>query len=252
MLGTYFAGEYWDAAEDTLSGGYGGSRYAGGSGVIQQGLLPRRAPLWGSVVAMVLAIGVGMVLWLGYRTGPWTMPFGLLGIFAGFFYSTRPLRWVSRGVGEIWVAFCYSWMPVAVGYYLQVGRLAPQVHWLALPIALTMFNVILLNEFPDYPADVAAGKRNLTARLGRDRATLVYALVAVAGWAGVALSYAEGAPQPGLWLHLPTLGLSLVVTLAVVRRRWQDRHALERMCLGNLMVNLGTTATYIAVFALWG
>jgi 1,4-dihydroxy-2-naphthoate octaprenyltransferase len=152
----------------------------------------------------------------------------------------------------VWIAFCYGWLPVAVGYYLQTGRLAPLVHMLALPIGLTIFNVILLNEFPDYPADAAAGKRNLTVRLGRQRAAVLYTLTAVAGWAGVAVSYIwQAVPRHGLWLHLPVLALSLTVVLAVARGRWQKRAVLERLCAGNLMVNLGTTAAYLAAFVLW-
>ncbi len=172
MLTTYYAGEYWDYVEDSLSAG--SSRFAGGSQVVQRELLPRHAALWGSLVSLLLALGVGLILQLGYGRGLWTLPLGLLGLLGGFFYSTRPLRWVSRGWGELWIAFCYGWLPVAAGYYLQVGRIVPLIHWLAAPIGLTIFNVILLNEFPDYPADVAAGKANLTARLGREQAARLY------------------------------------------------------------------------------
>jgi 1,4-dihydroxy-2-naphthoate octaprenyltransferase len=46
MLATYYAGEYWDYVEDTCSARLGASRFSGGSGVVQKGLLPQRAPLW--------------------------------------------------------------------------------------------------------------------------------------------------------------------------------------------------------------
>ena len=171
MLATYYAGEYWDYAEDSLSARLGPSRFAGGSRVLQRGLLPRRAALWASLVSLLLAVGVGLMLQLGYRTGVWTIPFGVLGMLGGFFYSTRPVRWVSRGWGELWIAFCYGWLPVATGYYLQAGGITPLVHWLAAPIGLTIFNVILLNEFPDYPADLVTGKANMVMRLGPERAS---------------------------------------------------------------------------------
>jgi len=245
LLATYLAGEYWDQAEDALSGREGVSRFAGGSQVLQRGLLPRRAPFWASLACVVLALSVGLILQWGYRTGPWTLPLGLVGLLGGFFYSARPLRWVRTGWGELWIAFCYGWLPVAVGYYVQTGAFAPLVHWLALPIGLTIFNVILLNEFPDHPADRATGKTNLTVRLGRELSARLYGLTAVVSWVAVWLSLRQGVPSTFLWLGLPVLLLSLWLVLAVLRGRWRDRAVLERLCAANIAVNLGTTLSYI-------
>ncbi len=249
MLATYYAGEYWDVGEDALSARRGTSRFAGGSGVIQRGLLPHRAPLWGSLVSLLLAIVVALVLRLGYQTGPWTIPFVLLGLLGGFFYSTQPVRWVSTGWGELWIAFCYGWLPVAVGHYLQAGEIAPLVHWLAVPIGLTIFNVILLNEFPDYPADLEAGKANLTVRLGQEWASRLYGLASLGSWVGMLLSLGRGAPLRVLWLYLPIWALSLALVTLVLQGRWRDRAALEKLCAANLVVNLCTTAAYILAFA---
>ncbi len=248
MLATYCAGEYWDWQEDALSGQQGRSRFAGGSGVVQRGDLPRRAALWASLMAVFLALGAALLLWLGYHTGPWTLPFAALGLTGGFFYSARPVRWVSMGVGELWILFCYGWLPVAVGCYLQLGVVPPVIHWLALPIGLTIFNVILLNEFPDYPADSATGKANLTVRLGRERAAVLYALVGVGSCVAVALSLAHGAPAATLGPYLPVGVLALALAALVAVGRWRDRAALERLCGANLLVNLGTTAAYILAY----
>jgi 1,4-dihydroxy-2-naphthoate octaprenyltransferase len=249
MLATYYAGEYWDYAEDAISTRLGPSRFAGGSRVLQRGLLPRHAALYASLISLALAIGVGLVLQVAYRTGPWTMPFGIVGILGGFFYSTRPVRWVRTGIGELWIAFCYGWLPVAVGYYLQTGKITPLVHWLAVPIGLTIFNVILLNEFPDHPADQAAGKTNLAVRLGRERASALYNLTSLGSWIAMLISLNRGVPTRALWFYLPILALSLILVVLVMRGRWQDRATLEKLCGANLVVNLGTTAAYIVAFA---
>ncbi len=252
MLATYYAGEYWDYAEDSLSARWAPSRFAGGSRVLQRGLLPRHAALWASLASLLLAGGVGLILQLGYRTGVWTIPLGALGMLGGFFYSTRPVRWVSRGWGELWIAFCYGWLPVAVGCYLQAGRIAPLTHWLAVPIGLTIFNVILLNEFPDYPADLAAGKTNLAVRLGRERASRLYGLTSLGSGIALLLSLGHGVPTRALWFYLPILTLSLILVVLVMRDRWRDRATLERLCAANLAVNLGTTAAYILAFVFKG
>jgi len=249
MLSTYYAGEYWDYAEDLVSGQLGGSRFAGGSQVVQRGLLPRRAAQRASWIAVSLALAVGLILHFGYRTGMWTLPLGILGLVGGFFYSTRPLRWVSRGWGELWIAFCYGWLPIATGYYLQVGEYLPLVHWMALPVGLSIFNVILLNEFPDYPADLVAGKLNLTVRLGPEVSARIYSMLSIGSWLAVWLSTQRGVPGTMLHWYAPIGALSTALVILMLRGQWRDRAVLEKLCAANLLVNLGTTGAYILTFA---
>ncbi|MGQ9682673.1 MAG: prenyltransferase [Anaerolineae bacterium] len=251
MAATYLGGEYWDDAEDTLAGRLGKGAFSGGSQVVQQGLLPRHVPLYASIASALAALGVALVLRLGYRTGPLTLPFALIGLLAGFFYSARPIRWVSSGLGGLWIAFCYGWLPVAVGYYLQAGAIPTLVHWLAVPIGLTILNVILLNEFPDYPADRAAGKANWVVRLGRERAAGIYPAIAAAGWLAMVLALRHGAPLWALLAYAPILILSLGVSVAVLRGRWRDHATLNGLCGANLLVNLGTTAVLLAAYTLF-
>jgi 1,4-dihydroxy-2-naphthoate octaprenyltransferase len=248
MLSTYYAGEYWDYEEDQLSGETGGSRFAGGSQVLQRGQLPRRAALRASLVTVALALVVGLVIQFGYRTGPGTLPLGLLGILGGFFYSTRPIRWVARGFGELWIAFCYGWLPIATGYYLQVGTYHSLIHWMAVPVGLSIFNVILLNEFPDFHADRAADKLNLTVRVGRVASARIYSLLTVSSWVGVWLSVQHGVPGRLLYGYLPVGLLSAALAMGLLRDRWRVRAVLEMLCAANLVVNLGTTASYILAF----
>ena len=248
MLSTYYGGEYWDHLEDALSARNKASRFAGGSGVVQKGALSRQAALTASIASLSLALVVGLVLQFVYSTGPWTLAFGVLGMFAGFLYSARPFRWVSTGLGELLIAFCYGWLPPAVGHYLQTTRIAPLIHWIAIPIAFTIFNVILLNEFPDYEADRAAGKTNLLVRVGKKLGAYLYGIAGLLGILFFFISVYQGVPAQGLWLYVPVIVVSLILIVMVVKGRWQNRQTLEKLCGMNILVNLGTTASYIIAF----
>ena len=144
-------------------------------------------------MALILAGIIGLLLQLYYKTGPWTIPLGFMGMVAGFFYSTEPIRWVKRGIGEIIIGFSYGWLPIAVSFYLQTAHLAPLVHLMSLPIALSVFNVILINEFPDYPADLMEGKKTLTVRFGKKSASYIYAAACLGGVVLYPLSLLAGA-----------------------------------------------------------
>ncbi|MCX7966509.1 MAG: prenyltransferase [Syntrophorhabdaceae bacterium] len=119
---------------------------------------------------------VGLIIQFYFKTGTWTIPLGVFGILSGFFYSMMPIRWVARGVGEILIGLCYGWLPVSVSFYLQIGEFNHIIHWVSIPIACTIFNVILINEFPDYPADIIAKKSNLVVRYGKKRLVISISL----------------------------------------------------------------------------
>lgn len=248
MLATYYAGEYWDYQEDELSASQYPSKFAGGSKVIQSGILPRRFARTASFVCLILALGVGAVLQFGYCTGPWTISLGVIGILGGFFYSARPVRWVSTGFGELWIGFCYGWLSIAASFYLQTGYISSLVHWLAIPVGLSIFNVILLNEFPDYRADQTAGKKNILVRLGPKKASHLYAYAASGSWVFFVFSLYQGVPKEAIWFYMPVFFVSIFLVLMVLTKRWQDRMILERLCGVNILVNLGTTAAYMLGF----
>jgi len=245
MTAAYFSGEYWDYREDSISASLGKSAFSGGSRVLQEGLLERRYALLGSFTGVGSALAIGTYLYMVRDTGMWTLPLGVVGIVGGLFYSARPIRWVSRGVGEIWIAFCYGWLPVAAGYYIQTGEMHPLIHWMSIPIALTIFNVILLNEFPDHTPDSLAEKRNLAVRLGLPRSAAVYSAVTVLSWAGFLLSLARGVPIAAIWPYAPVIIVSAWLVALVLRGAWLESGTLERMCGANIAVNLGTTAAYL-------
>ena len=53
---------------------------------------------------------------------------------------------------------------------VQDGSWSPAAVWVAIPAFLMTFNLLLLNEFPDYQADKSVGKKTLVVALGREQA----------------------------------------------------------------------------------
>ena len=248
MLSTYHAGEYFDYREDELSQRVFKSRFAGGSGVIQAGTLPRQVSLWSSIITLGLAGIIGLTLHFYFRTGPYTLVLGFLGAFPGFFYSTKPIRLVERGFGELFIGLCYGWLPVAAAFYIQRGHVEPLIHWISVPIGFTIFNVILLNEFPDYQADKAVGKNNLLVRLGEKRGMILYSSISLLTWIAVVLSITMGVPLRLIYCCLPFAVISAWITAMMMMGKYENRIMLEKLCGLNIAVNLGTTASYILAF----
>ena len=179
MLSTYHSGEYFDYKGDILSNQLHKNQFAGGTRMLPSGKIPPAIALWTSVITFIVAAAIGIILQFVYKTGPYTLVLGALGAFPGFFYSTPPVRLVKRGIGEIFIGFCYGWLPVASAYYIQTGAIAPIIHLLGIPIGLSIINVILLNEFPDYEADKATDKKNLLYRIGKQKGIILYMAISL-------------------------------------------------------------------------
>jgi len=248
MLSTYHSGEYFDVREDTISKSIFPSRFAGGSGVMPAGRISRSIPLWTSIAALICAGFIGIALQFYFETGPYTLLLGVLGAFSGFFYSTRPVRLVETGFGECLIGFCYGWLPVASSFYIQTAHLHPIINWISIPIAASIFNVILVNEFPDYEADRESRKLNLLVRFGKPRGKIIYSGLAFLSWIAFFTSLQAGVPSTALIVYVPVMLLSLAAVWMLASNRDKNRTMLEAVCGLTIIVNLGTTASYILAF----
>jgi 1,4-dihydroxy-2-naphthoate octaprenyltransferase len=252
MLATYLAGEYYDLEGDRLSSQMERNTFSGGSQALVKNMVPREHARIGSYVSLILAGIIGVLLWFHYKTGPWTIPLGLIGMITGFFYSTEPIRWVKRGIGEILIGFSYGWLPVAASFYLQTAHLAPLVHWMSLPIGLTIFNVVFINEFPDYPADLLTKKATLVVRFGKKASSYLYSVLCLGALIVFPFSIKAGIHPYTIILYLPVLVLSLMTISGMLKGRYTDRAALEKMCGISILINLLYSSSFILGLLIWG
>ncbi len=248
MLATYHAEEYFSYEDDPHSKRLFRHRLAGGGGTIPAETRSRSLALLISLISISLATIIGLVLQFGLYAGPLTLLLGCLGALPGFFYSTRLILLFEKGFGELFTGFCYGWLPLAASFYIQRGYIAPCIHWMALPIGLSIFNVILLNEFPDYPTAATVGKTNLLLRLGKAKGMAIYVLISILSWFCMYFSIGAGIPRKALYLYLPVMALSAGISLMMARGKYENPLLLELLCGLNIAVNLGTTVAYMLAF----
>ena len=241
MWMTYYMGEWNDLEGDRINQNF--NRFSGGSRVLVREVVPAWFSLLLGYGCLVGAILVGFYIYLQYQTDLRTLLLGGLGIFSGFFYSNKPFRWSYHGLGEILIGFCYGWLPIATGFFLFTGFFSPQVLLLSIPVGLSIFNVILINEFPDEEADRAIGKKNLVVRFGKERMGDLYiGLSILAGFSFIKMIWGLG--HTPFWL----LALSAVPPLLILwnlvqvwRGNYHHTRKLELLCRNTLLVNLSMT-----------
>jgi 1,4-dihydroxy-2-naphthoate octaprenyltransferase len=241
MWMTYYVGEWNDLEGDRVNQNF--NQFSGGSRV----LVKEALPAWFSLVlgygCLAGAILIGFYIYLQYQTDLRTLVLGGVGIFFGFFYSNKPFRWSYQGLGEIIIGFCYGWLPIATGFFLFTGFFSPQIFLLSIPVGLSIFNVILINEFPDKEADQAIGKKNLVVRFGKERMGDLYiGLSLLTGFSFIKMMWGFG--HTSFWLlvlsGIPPL-MILWNLIQVWRGNYHDSKKLERLCRNTLCVNLSMT-----------
>jgi len=249
LVATHYVGEYFDFEVDTLSSKMGRNKFSGGSQVLQTTRIPKKNVLIGGFVATGLAGITGIFIYWFFNPGPLTVWFGVIGILCGVLYSFPPFNWGKRGIGEIIIGFAYGWLTIASAFYLMSGKIIPMITWISLPIALTIFNVILINEFPDYAADKVAAKKTLVVRFGKEISSYIYVVSTMLQWVFFSLSVIKfGVPALALIFYLPIFAISFFLVLEVLKGHYKDREKLEKICGLTILVNLGTVIAYILAF----
>jgi 1,4-dihydroxy-2-naphthoate octaprenyltransferase len=149
--------------------------FSGGKKTIVDGKLTLgevKAISYGTMLA-ACAIGVVIVLCREFDV----LWIGLAGVLISVFYSVPPFKFAYSGLGEFAVGFTFGPLITTGMYLVLTGSVEPGVVVASMPIGFIIANVLWINQYPDYEADKKAGKYNWVVRMGKQRATKVFALL---------------------------------------------------------------------------
>ncbi|MGD0115440.1 MAG: 1,4-dihydroxy-2-naphthoate octaprenyltransferase [Dehalococcoidia bacterium] len=220
--------------------------FSGGSRVIQMGLLSPLEMLVGAAVLFGLASAIG--LYLTAVTGPLVLAFGAAGLLSGIFYVGKPFNWGSHGIGELLVGLNFGTLMTLGAYFVQTERVDWTPVIAAVPLALLIAAVLYVNEFPDFAADKAVGKRTWVVRLGRPKAAYLYAAMMAITYVWIPAFVAAGTLPPPTLLPLLTLPLAVRAVLVAFRYHSQPVELAPANALtivAHLSVGLLLTLGYV-------
>ena len=174
--------------DDQLSGADDRNRtailgFTGGSRVLQRGLATRAELLTAMLGFGVISTAIGLYFAIAGR--PAVLLFGLAGLFIGFVYTGPPFKLANRGLGELAVALAFGVGIVCGSAYVQVGYVPLMALAASIPISVLVALILFINGFQDSTSDGEVSKRTAVVRLGVERASKWYPLIA--GAAGLTL-----------------------------------------------------------------
>ncbi len=210
--------------------------FSGGSRVIQEKLLKPRQMLVGGLIsfAVVGVIGIVFVIFVNVNL----IWFGLVAIILSYFYTAPPLRIGYRGFGEIIVFLICGPISVIGTYFLFTDTITLKSILLSIPIGLLIFEILLINEFPDYEADKAVNKRHLVVRMGRQRARIVFASVIILTYLSVIIPIALRIFPLYLLMFLLTLPLAYKA-VSVALKKFDDEKQIIPAQANTIFLTIG-------------
>ena len=126
-------------------------------------------------------------LWLASRTSWWLVPIGATAVLAGWFYTGGPRPYGYYGFGELFVVLYFGFVATVGTTYVQHLSIPSSAWWFALACGSMACALLEANNLRDVQGDRAAGKKTLAARLGRERASWLYALCVTGVVVGIAV-----------------------------------------------------------------
>ena len=250
MLATYYFNEYFDYEGDLLNRRF--IKFSGGSRALPDAMVPRRTARiagWGTVAILVVIASVYLVLY--FDDYPLLLPMALFGSFCGIFYSHPPFQWAYTGIGEILIGACYGVLALVSGYYIVSGELDSRMVAIGIPASITIFCVIVANEFPDYDADKAVRKRNLVVRLGLKRASVMYAIAMLLVYPSMLATMLVYSEPNVVFAGLPVLFLTLAAVVETLKGGYLRADSQTKISGITLLANLLSSLLFIVAFLRW-
>lgn len=179
QVGVNYANDYSDGLRGTDDVRRIGPRRLVGSGLAAPAAVRRAA-----VMAGLVAGGAGLAL--AAAAGWELLVVGAACLAAGWFYSGGRRPYGYHGWGEVGVFVFFGFVAAVGSAYVQLEAITVRSIWVGVGCGCLSCALLVANNLRDIAGDAAAGKRTLAVRLGAARTRLLYALLALGGFAALA------------------------------------------------------------------
>lgn len=191
--------------------------FSGGKKTIVEGKLTVEETVIIALVTILVSCAIGLAIVI-FRE-PRVFIVGLAGVLIAVFYSLPPFKLSYRGFGEIAVGITFGPLIVIGMYLVMTHHVSIDVLLVSLPIGFLITNVLWINQYPDYEADLKGHKYNLLVRIGKQKGVIVYASLYVAAYLSLAL-IALVTKNP-IWI-VTFITIPLAVRSVNVARKYYD------------------------------
>ncbi len=207
--------------------------FSGGSGILPAALLRPGQVFWMGLIALLLAIPIG--IYFTIVSGWLLLPLLLAGaicilIYTPFILRTRWPEWAAGlGLGTL---------PVLGAYFVQASAYTVPALIASIPSGILVFNLLLLNEFPDVESDKQAGRKTTPIISGKPKASILYSVLTIVVYLWIIGGVIASQMPPFCLIALLTFPLAVKAIRGA--RKYDDMSRLGPAMGSNVMVILLT------------
>ena len=216
QIGTNYFNEYFDYRY--------GLDHAGSLGamtVIFRNEMTANQVLIGGIISFSIAALLGIILII-FLVGPEIILFGLAGMLIAYFYSAKPFKLASRGLGDVLVYIAMGFLMTWGSYYVQI----PQWSWSAfaasVPVGFLVTAILNMNNVRDYQDDLTVNKKTWPVRFGLKFGQFFHAALLIGSYVATTFFALVGLlPLTALavWLTFPFAFINVRSVLTARERR---------------------------------
>jgi 1,4-dihydroxy-2-naphthoate octaprenyltransferase len=209
QVGTNFSNDYFDHRHGTDPEGR-----LGPIRLIQSGSVSATGVLGAALASFGLAALIGLYL---IAVGGWPiLVIGMLAILSGIAYTGGPWPLGYHGLGDLFVFVFFGLVAVCGSAYLQTGHVTSRDLTAAIPVALLVTAILVVNNLRDSDTDRETGKRTLAVYLGKRWTRRQYAAFVLGTFAVPPLMWLAGLCSAWCWLTWLALPLARQVLQVVM------------------------------------
>ncbi|HLZ62623.1 MAG TPA: 1,4-dihydroxy-2-naphthoate octaprenyltransferase [Ktedonosporobacter sp.] len=215
QIGTNYFNEYFDYRYGLDHAGS-----LGASTVIFRKEMTAGQVLSGGIVSFALAVLLGVVLI--FLVSPVIILFGLSGMGIAYFYSARPFKFASRGLGDVLVYIAMGFLMTWGSYYVQIPHWSWRAFAASVPVGFLVTAILNMNNVRDYQDDLAVNKKTLPVRFGLKFGQRFHAVLLMAPYLATTLFAVAGLLPPltiAVWLTFPLAWLNVQAVLNATDRK---------------------------------
>lgn len=215
QVGTNYFNEYFDYRY--------GLDHAGSLGamtVIFRNEMTANQVLSGGIISFSIATLLGIVLIV--LVGPVILLFGLVGMLIAYFYSAKPFKLASRGLGDILVYIAMGFLMTWGSYYVQIQHWSWSAFAASVPVGFLVTAILNMNNVRDYQDDLAVNKKTLPVRFGLKFGQFYHATLVIGSYVAVTLFALVGLLPIitlAVWLTFPFALINVRSVLTASERR---------------------------------
>ncbi len=215
QVGANYFNEYFDYRY-----GLDSPESLGSSTVIFRHEMTAAQVLGGGIASFAIATLSGLLLI--YLAGPAIILFGLAGMIIAYFYSAKPFKFATRGLGDILVYIAMGFLMIWGAYYVQIPHWSWSAFAASIPVGFLVTAILNMNNVRDYQDDLAVHKRTLPVRFGQVFGQRFHAFLLLGSYIAVSIFVLLGLlPLYSLavWITFPLAFNNVRAVLAATDRK---------------------------------